>query len=107
MEEGLWRRALAAAASGDQIAAAWAAVRARAVAPALQAAVWACMAMSVMLVIEVAYMSIVSFVAIKLLWRRPERRYKWEPMPVGSGKDEEATVGGGEAFPMVLVQIPM
>jgi hypothetical protein len=24
----------------------------------------------------------------------------------GKGEDEEAAVGGGEAFPMVLVQIP-
>ncbi|RCV46358.1 hypothetical protein SETIT_9G525200v2 [Setaria italica] len=115
MEEGLWRRALAAAAaaaSGDRIAAAWAAVRARAVAPALEAAVWLCLAMSVMLVLEVCYMSIVSFVAVKLLRRVPERRYKWEPMPMlpGSGKgeeDEEAAAGGGGAYPTVLVQIPM
>ncbi|KAL6660186.1 hypothetical protein ACP70R_002308 [Stipagrostis hirtigluma subsp. patula] len=113
--EGLWARSIAAAATGDRVEAAWAAVRARAVAPALQAAVWACMAMSVMLVLEVAYMSLVSFVAVKLLRRVPERRYKWEPMPDGSGSgsgkelDEEAAVGGGgrEAFPMVLVQIPM
>ncbi|KAF0912863.1 hypothetical protein E2562_019449 [Oryza meyeriana var. granulata] len=115
MEE-LWGRWLAAtaaaAASGDQIAASWAVVRARAVAPVLQLAVWACMAMSVMLVLEVAYMSLVSLVAVKLLGRAPERRYKWEPISVGSGgvddDDEEAAVGGQEApFPMVLVQIPM
>ncbi|WVZ55614.1 hypothetical protein U9M48_006254 [Paspalum notatum var. saurae] len=91
----------------------WASVRARAVAPVLEAAVWACLAMSVMLVLEVCYMSVVSFAAVKLLRRTPERRYKWEPMPSadGSGKgggDEEAAVGGGgEAYPMVLVQIPM
>ncbi|TVU48257.1 hypothetical protein EJB05_07886, partial [Eragrostis curvula] len=111
--EGMWGRALAAAASGDRIAAAWAAVRAQAVAPVLQTAVWACIAMSVMLVIEVTYMSLVSFVAIKLLRRVPDRRYKWEPMPSGSGSgkgdDEEAAVvgAGGDAFPLVLVQIPM
>lgn len=111
--EGPWGRALAAAAREDRIAAAWDAVRVRAVAPVLQAAVWACMAMSVMLVSEVTYMSLVSFVAIKLLRRVPERRYKWEPMPCsdgsGKGEDEEAAAGGGgdEAFPMVLVQIPM
>lgn len=112
--EGLWlwgRRALAAAASGDRIAAAWAAVRARAVAPALEAAVWVCLAMSVMLVLEVCYMSVTSFVAVKLLRRVPERRYKWEPMPSasggGKGDDEEAAAGGGQAYPMVLVQIPM
>ena len=85
-------------------------MRARAVAPALEAAVWVCLAMSVMLVLEVYYMSVVSFVAVKLLRRVPERRYKWEPMPVGGtggGKDEEAAVACGEAFPLVLVQIPM
>jgi hypothetical protein len=109
--EGLWGRALASAASGGRVAAAWAAVRARAVAPALEAAVWVCLAMSVMLVLEVCYMSVVSFVAVKLLRRVPERRYKWEPMPsvggTGGGKDEEEAVPGGEAFPLVLVQIPM
>jgi beta-mannan synthase len=56
-------------------------------------------------------MSVVSFVAVKLLRRVPERRYKWEPMPsvggTGGGKDEEEAVPGGEAFPLVLVQIPM
>uniref|UniRef100_A0A0E0K9B0 glucomannan 4-beta-mannosyltransferase n=1 Tax=Oryza punctata TaxID=4537 RepID=A0A0E0K9B0_ORYPU len=113
MEEQWGRRlAAAAASSGDQIAAAWAVVRARAVAPVLQFAVWACMAMSVMLVLEVAYMSLVSLVAVKLLRRVPERRYKWEPITTGSGgvddDDEEAAVRGREAvFPMVLVQIPM
>nr|CAB3496949.1 unnamed protein product [Digitaria exilis] len=103
--EALWGRALAVAASGDRIAAAWAEVRARAVAPALEAAVWVCLAMSVMLVLEVFYMSVSSFVAVKLLRRVPERRYKWEPMPSGSAKDgdEEAA----EVYPMVLVQIPM
>jgi hypothetical protein len=52
-----------------------------------------------------------SLVAIKLLRRVPERRYKWEALPSdesGQGEDEEATVGGGgQDFPMVLVQIPM
>ncbi|KAG0552616.1 hypothetical protein BDA96_01G522500 [Sorghum bicolor] len=100
---------------GDRAAAAaaWAAVRARAVAPVLEAAVWACLAMSVMLVLEVCYMSVASFVAVNLLRRTPERRYRWEPMPSGTAggqqDDEEAAVGsgGGEAYPMVLVQIPM
>ncbi|KAG8073625.1 hypothetical protein GUJ93_ZPchr0006g42800 [Zizania palustris] len=69
------------------------------------------MAMSVVLVLEVAYMSLVSLVAIKLLRRLPERRYKWEPIAVGSGgvDDEEAAGAacGPEEFPLVLVQIPM
>jgi beta-mannan synthase len=67
------------------------------VAPALEAAVWLCLATSVMLVLEVCYMSIVSFVVIKQLRRVPERRYRWEPIPVlpGSGKDEEAAAAQG------------
>lgn len=42
----------------------------------------------------------VVIVLVKLFWKKPEKRYKWEPM-----KDdlEEGTA----AFPMVLVQIPM
>ena len=84
--------ALAAAAA----AAAW----------ALRAAVWACLAASAMLVAEAAYMGLASLAA---LWRRPQRRYRWEPMPGGAGGDVEA--GPAEAaaaeFPMVLVQIPM
>ncbi|CAD6202285.1 unnamed protein product [Miscanthus lutarioriparius] len=112
--EGLWARVLHGAASAaapwEWDRAAWAAVRARAVAPALEAAVWACLAMSVMLVLEVCYMSVSSFVAVNLLRRTPERRYRWEPMPSGTAggqqDDEEAAVGG-EAYPMVLVQIPM
>ena len=82
-----------------------------AVAWALRAAVWACLAASAMLVAEAAYMGLASLAA---LWRRPQRRYRWEPMPGGAGGDVEA--GPAEAaaaaaaaaeFPMVLVQIPM
>jgi beta-mannan synthase len=89
-----------------------AALRARLVAPVLQAAVWVCLAMSAMLLAEAACMSLVSLVAVRLLRRRPERRYKWEPMEgaaAAAGRDVEeppASADGCE-FPMVLVQIPM
>uniref|UniRef100_A0A0E0KEB1 glucomannan 4-beta-mannosyltransferase n=1 Tax=Oryza punctata TaxID=4537 RepID=A0A0E0KEB1_ORYPU len=58
---------------------AWVRVRSRAVAPALQVGVWACMVMSVMLVVEATYNSAVS-VAVRLVGWRPERRFKWEPL---------------------------
>ncbi|KAK3020531.1 hypothetical protein RJ639_046220 [Escallonia herrerae] len=40
------------------------------------------------------------FVPVKLFGRKPEKRYKWEPM-----KDDVEL--GNSAYPMVLVQIPM
>uniref|UniRef100_A0A453N8Q3 glucomannan 4-beta-mannosyltransferase n=1 Tax=Aegilops tauschii subsp. strangulata TaxID=200361 RepID=A0A453N8Q3_AEGTS len=85
---------------------------ARAVAPALTTAVWACLAMSAMLLLEAACMSLVSLVAVRLLRLRPERRFKWEPM-AGALEGGEADVedppasAGRREFPMVLVQIPM
>ncbi|KAF8720489.1 hypothetical protein HU200_023734 [Digitaria exilis] len=87
----------AAAAAAATAAAAW----------ALRAAVWACLAASAMLVAEAAYMGLASLAAAASLWRRPERRYRWEPMPGGgSDGDVEADPTAAE-FPMVLVQIPM
>ncbi|URE31714.1 Glycosyl transferase family 2 [Musa troglodytarum] len=79
----------------------WREVRPRAVAPALWVAVAVCLAMSVMLLVEVVSMAAVSL-AVKLLRLSPERRYRWEP--IAAGDDPEAA---SLAFPMVLVQIPM
>ncbi|KAK3147093.1 hypothetical protein QOZ80_3BG0277970 [Eleusine coracana subsp. coracana] len=84
---------------------AWTRVRSRAVAPALQAAVWACMVMSVMLVVEATYHFAVSL-GVKLLGWKPERRFKWEPLSATAG-DEEEGMGDASAYPMVMVQIPM
>lgn len=39
-------------------------------------------------------------VLVKLFGRKPEKRYKWEPM-----KDDVEL--GNSGYPMVLVQIPM
>ena len=71
---------------------------------ALRAAVWACLAASAMLVAEAAYMGLASLAA---LWRRPRRRYRWEPMPGAAGGDVEEGPAAAAEFPMVLVQIPM
>ncbi|KAF8658465.1 hypothetical protein HU200_058917 [Digitaria exilis] len=64
--------------------------------------------MSVMLLAEKAYMAAV-VLATRLLGhrRRPDRRYRWEPIGDGDDDVEAGGGGGGEAYPMVLVQIPM
>uniref|UniRef100_A0A0E0NVS0 glucomannan 4-beta-mannosyltransferase n=1 Tax=Oryza rufipogon TaxID=4529 RepID=A0A0E0NVS0_ORYRU len=86
---------------------AWVGARSRAVAPALQVGVWACMVMSVMLVVEATYNSAVS-VAARLVGWRPERWFKWEPLGGGAGAgDEEKGEAAAAAYPMVMVQIPM
>lgn len=79
---------------------AWVAVRAGVIAPVLQVAVWACMVMSVMLVVEAVYNSVISL-GVKAIGWRPEWRFKWKPL---DSADEEK---GTAHFPMVLVQIPM
>ncbi|GJN07730.1 hypothetical protein PR202_ga25587 [Eleusine coracana subsp. coracana] len=83
----------------------WTRVRSRAVAPALQAAAWACMVMSVMLVVEATYHCAVSL-GVKLFGWKPERRFKWEPLSA-TACDEEEGMGDASAYPMVMVQIPM
>jgi beta-mannan synthase len=56
--------------------------------------------MSVMLVVEAVYNSVVSL-GVKAIGWRPEWRFKWEPL---DGADEEK---GRAHYPLVLVQIPM
>ncbi|KAG6473226.1 hypothetical protein ZIOFF_067139 [Zingiber officinale] len=80
---------------------AWREVRSRAVAPVLRVAIVVCLAMSAMLLVEVVSMAVVSL-AVKILRRWPESRYRWEP--INAGADPES---GNLDFPMVLVQIPM
>ena len=84
-----------------QIAAAWEQVRGPVIVPLLRASVLLCLAMSAMLFAEKVYMAVV-VLALRLLGRRPERQYRWEPMR--DGDDPEL---GSAAYPMVLVQIPM
>uniref|UniRef100_A0A0E0QYW8 glucomannan 4-beta-mannosyltransferase n=1 Tax=Oryza rufipogon TaxID=4529 RepID=A0A0E0QYW8_ORYRU len=94
-----------ASSSSSSLPAAWAAaVRAGAVAPALQAAVWACLAMSAMLVAEAAWMGLASLAAAAAR-RLRGYGYRWEPM--AAPPDVEAPAPAPAEFPMVLVQIPM
>ncbi|XP_039000359.1 glucomannan 4-beta-mannosyltransferase 9 [Hibiscus syriacus] len=77
----------------------WSQIKAPLIVPLLRLAVIVCLIMSLMLFIERVYMGIV-IVLVKLFGRKPERRYKWEPI-----KDDVEL--GNSAYPMVLVQIPM
>ncbi|KAJ4845941.1 Glucomannan 4-beta-mannosyltransferase 9 [Turnera subulata] len=74
-------------------------IKAPLIVPLLRLAVTICLIMSLMLFIERVYMGIV-IMLLKLFRRKPEKRYKWEPM-----KDDVEL--GNSAYPMVLVQIPM
>ncbi|KAH7671453.1 Glucomannan 4-beta-mannosyltransferase protein [Dioscorea alata] len=77
----------------------WEQVKSPVIIPALRLAVFLCLVMSVMLLVEKVYMAVV-IVLFKLLGKRPDKRYKWEPI-----KDDVEL--GNSAYPMVLVQIPM
>ncbi|KAJ4908851.1 Glucomannan 4-beta-mannosyltransferase 9 [Raphanus sativus] len=74
-------------------------IRAPLIVPVLRLGVYICLTMSVMLFVERVYMGIVISL-VKLFGRKPEKRFKWEPM-----KDDIEL--GNTAYPMVLVQIPM
>lgn len=77
----------------------WSQIKAPLIVPLLRLAVLVCLTMSLMLFIERVYMAVV-IVLVKLFGRKPEKRYKWEPV-----KDDVEL--GNSAYPMVLVQIPM
>ncbi|XP_031500146.1 glucomannan 4-beta-mannosyltransferase 9 [Nymphaea colorata] len=82
-----------------QISLMWKQIRTPLIVPLLKVAVVICLIMSLMLFMERLYMAIV-IVIVKLLGRKPEKRYKWEPI-----RDDVEL--GNSAYPMVLVQIPM
>ncbi|KAJ0975317.1 hypothetical protein J5N97_017282 [Dioscorea zingiberensis] len=88
-EDGVWER----------IGEMWRLVRGKVVAPVMRLATVMCMIMSVMLLLEFVFMSVVSL-GVKFLRRKPEMKYKWEAL-------KEDLELGTSAFPMVLVQIPM
>lgn len=67
--------------------------------PVLKLLVVVCLGMSIMLFIERVYMGVV-IVFVKLFGKKPNKRYKWEPI-----KDDIEL--GNSAYPMVLVQVPM
>ncbi|KAG4383743.1 hypothetical protein AAZX31_13G133300 [Glycine max] len=77
----------------------WSQVKEPVIVPMLRVAVFLCLAMSLMMLVERVYMGIV-ICLVKLFSRRPEKRYKWEPM-----KDDVEL--GNSSYPMVLVQVPM
>ena len=77
----------------------WELVKGPVIVPLLQLAVYICLLMSLMLLCERVYMGIV-IVLVKLFWKKPHKRYKFEPIQ----DDEEL---GSSNFPVVLVQIPM
>lgn len=83
----------------SQIGVIWDQTKAPLIVPVLKVLVFLCLIMSVMLFIERVYMGIV-IVLVKLFGKKPEKRYKWEPM-----KDDIEL--GNSSYPMVLVQIPM
>ncbi|KAK2634180.1 hypothetical protein Ddye_028972 [Dipteronia dyeriana] len=89
--------------SGDditgQIGLIWEQTKAPLIVPLLKVLVVLCLGMSTMLFIERVYMGIV-IVLLKVFGRKPEKKYKWEPM-----KDDIEL--GNSSYPIVLVQIPM
>ena len=94
----------ASGSGGEALRAAWDAARAAAVAPALAAASWVCLALSAMLLADAVFLAAASL----LTRRRPYRA----PGPIFAGPTAEEEDGDEEAgrsvgYPMVLVQIPM
>jgi beta-mannan synthase len=87
--------------AAEQIAVALQQVRGPVIVPVLRASVAVCLAMCVILFVEKVYMAVV-ITAVRLLGRRPERQWRWEPV---RGDDDPEV--GTAAYPMVLVQIPM
>lgn len=78
--------------TGMTLSGAWQQVRGPVIVPLLRASVLLCVAMSAMLFAEKVYMAVV-VLAVRLLGRRPERQYRWEP--VG---DEDPELGSA-AYP--------
>jgi beta-mannan synthase len=77
----------------------WELIKAPLIVPLLTLGVYISLAMSLMLLMERVYMGIV-IILVKLFWKKPEKRYKWEPM-------QDDIESGNLNFPVVLVQIPM
>ncbi|GMP88635.1 hypothetical protein CsSME_00040545 [Camellia sinensis var. sinensis] len=82
-----------------QIGLIWELIKAPLIVPVLQLAVYICLTMSLMLFVERLYMGIV-IILVKLFWKKPDKRYNWEPF-------REDLEIGNSAFPVVLIQIPM
>ena len=77
----------------------WELIKAPLIVPLLTLGVYISLAMSLMLLMERVYMGIV-IILVKLFWKKPDKRYKWEPM-------QDDIESGNLNFPVILVQIPM
>lgn len=77
----------------------WELIKAPLIVPLLRVCVYISLAMSLMLFFERLYMGIV-IILVKLFWKKPEKRYKYEPI-------QEDLELGSSNFPVVLIQIPM
>ncbi|KAF7823282.1 glucomannan 4-beta-mannosyltransferase 2-like [Senna tora] len=82
-----------------QIKVIWDVIKAPLLLPLLNAGVYICLAMSLMLFFERLYMGIV-IILVKLFWKKPHQRYRFEPI-----QDDVELASSN--FPSVLVQIPM
>ncbi|XP_054810946.1 glucomannan 4-beta-mannosyltransferase 2 [Prosopis cineraria] len=82
-----------------QIKLIWEVVKTPLIVPLLNLGVYICLAMSLMLFIERLYMGVV-IILVKLFWKKPEQRYRYEPI-------QDDVELGSSNFPVVLVQIPM
>lgn len=83
----------------SQIGLMWELIKAPLIVPLLKLAVVVCLTMELMLFCERLYMGIV-IILVKLFWKKPEKRYNWEPM------NDDLEMGSSH-FPLVLIQIPM
>ncbi|KAK7279490.1 hypothetical protein RJT34_24543 [Clitoria ternatea] len=82
-----------------QVGLMWSQIKEPVMVPLLRVAVFLCLFMSLMMLVERVYMGII-ICLVKLFGRKPEKLYKWEPM-----KDDVEL--GNSSYPMVLVQVPM
>jgi len=84
---------------GLQLEFVWRQIREPLIVPLLRVAVFLCLGMSLMMLVEKVYMGVV-ICFVKLFGIKPEKRYKWETI-----KDDIEF--GNSNYPMVLVQVPM
>ncbi|XP_073002836.1 probable glucomannan 4-beta-mannosyltransferase 6 [Typha latifolia] len=83
----------------EQVVILWRQLRVRFLIPTVKVVVFVCTIMSIIVLVEKAFLGLVSLYA-KVFHRRPEKVYKCDPIAL----DEEI---GTLVYPMVLVQIPM
>ncbi|XP_066370734.1 probable glucomannan 4-beta-mannosyltransferase 3 [Miscanthus floridulus] len=94
----------ASGSGGEALRAAWDAARAAAVAPALAAASWVCLALSAMLLADAVFLAAASLLARRRPYRAPGPIFAG---PTAEEEDGDEEAGRSVGYPMVLVQIPM